>query len=65
MDFQKIPKELHARIIQLVNENKLPELLLIHDQYKLTQYDYGCCTLEGLLNWFKHGIEIGAITDKE
>lgn len=61
MNYELIPKELHARIIEAVENEEHLFLLIIHNKYKLTIYDYKCCGLNDLINHYKHGIKIGAI----
>lgn len=61
-DFSKLPKEEHDVAIRLVSENDLRGLFYLHNKYKLSEYDYSCCGLHSLLDWFRHGIEHGQIT---
>jgi hypothetical protein len=50
-DFSKIPSERHAEIAEAINRSDLHTLKTIHDQYKVSGYDY-CCDLSGLLAHF-------------
>ena len=61
MNYDRLPKSEHKKVIEYVEQNKMKELLAIHDKYKLTKYHYGCCDLNGLMTHFKHGIEQGLI----
>lgn len=46
----------------MLEENDLIGLIKIHDQFKLTQWKYTCCGIDGLIIHYKYGIEIGKIT---
>lgn len=61
MYYERLPKEEHKRVIELVEQVKLKELLEIHNKYKLTKYNYNCCDLYGMLDWYRHGIANGQI----
>lgn len=61
MYYEKIPIELHAIIIESVEKKDYRKLLMIHNEYKLTNFNYTCCGIDGLVEHYKHGIEIGAI----
>lgn len=61
MRYERIPKAEHAAIIGYVATHNYKKLLEIHNKYKLTDWNYDCCGLDGLLDWYKHGIENGQI----
>lgn len=61
MDYSKIPKRLHKKIIEAVNEKDYQLLLIIHNEYKLTNFNYNCCELDGMLKHYQNGIDVGAI----
>lgn len=48
-----IPESETEKIKKMILVGDLVGLLEVHDQYKVSSYDYGCCGLEGLLNRFK------------
>ena len=52
-DFSKLPKSRHSEVIEKYYNNDLSGLLIIHDEYVLSPYNY-CCDptdREGILNW--------------
>lgn len=57
----RLPVELHADVIVMVDKEQRKELLKVHNQYKLSTYDYGCCELTSLLNRFRDAIDNGDI----
>lgn len=61
-DFSRLPKKKHKEAIEAVKERNIVRLKKLHDQYKLSTFDYKCCGLDGLITWFTHGIENGEIT---
>jgi len=62
-NFEKLPKERHNEVIALVKQGSGGKLMVIHNQYQLSDELY-CCSVQDymVLNWFKHGIETGQIT---
>jgi hypothetical protein len=61
-DFGRLPRDKHESAIKMVRDNDLLGLLHLHDTYKLSDYSYSCCGLDGLLRWFQNGIDNGEIT---
>lgn len=61
-NFDKLPKERHEEVISLVKQGAGGKLMLIHNQYLLSEELY-CCPVQDnmVLNWFKYGIETGQI----
>jgi len=60
-DWSRLPVEKHTEVIELVDKEKRKELLIIHEHYKLSGFDYGCCELTSLLNRFRDAIDNGLI----
>lgn len=61
-DFSRLPKSEHAKAIAACNEFNIMPLLILHNKYKLSIYEYKCCGLDGLVAHFKIAIENGQIT---
>lgn len=61
MDYTKIPDELREDVRNWIRGNKISELLDLHDRYKLSEYKYGCCNYEGMMTWYRHGLNTGQI----
>lgn len=61
-DWAKLPKHMHASVIDLVAQTKTKELLKIHDHFKLSGYDYGCCGASGMYVHFRAAISKGIIS---
>ena len=65
-DFTKLPPEEHDNILNLYSRGQWNELMLLHNKYKLSGYEY-CCSgwYPSIQLWYKHGIESGQIKSKE
>lgn len=59
-DFEKLPPEEHARVIDLARAGQWKELVEVHDRYELSPYTY-CCDIDGLKAWYRWAIENGKI----
>lgn len=65
-DFSRIPDSEHSRIIELFNDQEWEELNKIHNKYRVSRNLYCCASLKSsMYNWFKYGIESGAISASE
>ena len=60
-DFDKLPKSEHKRVIDLLNAGQYLELVQIHDQYQLSNWQY-CCDTDSVARWFAQGIKEGKIS---
>lgn len=60
-DFSKLPKTEYETVKELYLNKNIVGLIKIHNQYKLSNYDYGCCPAKNMekaiLNYYKLGIE--------
>jgi len=65
-DWSKLPKHEHQRVIDRYNSRDAKTLMIIHNQYELSDELY-CCTKQNemVLNWFKYGIENGYIKGED
>lgn len=61
MRYEDIPEERRAEVRNLIEGNDIIALLRIHDEYKLTDYKYGCCNADGMMAFFKAGLKEGLI----
>lgn len=59
--FDRIPDELKTDIREMVAANEVRQLWLIHNKYNLSDYDYSCCNLDGMMDWFRYGVRKGLI----
>lgn len=57
MDYTKIPIEMRAEVREWISNNDQRKLLELHDKYKLTEYKYGCCNMDGLMAFYLHGLQ--------
>ncbi len=60
-DFDKLPKSEHKRVIDLLNNGQYLELVQVHDQYQLSNWQY-CCDTDSVARWFAQGIKEGKIS---
>lgn len=65
-DFSKLPKHEHQRVIDRSDSRDAKTLMIIHNQYELSDELY-CCTKQNemVLKWFKYGIENGYIKGED
>lgn len=61
MKYHLIPESERERVRNLIRANEIRELWIIHNKYKLTNYDYSCCGLDGMMDWYQHGLREGLI----
>lgn len=59
-DFERLPPPEHRAVFDALQSGDVRALITIHDKYKLSPYNY-CCSHDGLIAWFEHGIKTGAI----
>jgi len=59
-DFSKLPESEHAAVIDLFEGNKIGQLMLLHNKYRLSNFEY-CCDEQAVRRWFKYGIDSGQI----
>lgn len=62
-DFTKLPVDEYDNVIQLVEANDTTALVVIHNKYGLSSYDY-CCSVQGVLQYFTDAINNGTITSQ-
>lgn len=61
MRYEDIPMEIREQVREWIRHNHIRELWVIHERYHLTDYDYSCCGLDGMMEWFRDGLEKGLI----
>jgi len=60
LHFERLPKEKHSELLDLVKNNMKKKLRELHDKYKLTDFDYsGCCAVDGLIIHLERYIKAG------
>ncbi|NOT37500.1 MAG: hypothetical protein HOP11_08990 [Saprospiraceae bacterium] len=67
-DFSRLPEHEHDRTIDLWNQGRAGDLMVLHNKYELSAELY-CCAVQNqmIMNWIKYGIEHGYIkrSDRE
>lgn len=61
MNIERLPKIEHKKVIEMVEKFDYKGLLLIHNKYKLTDWNYDCCGEEFLYEHFKDAVNTGKI----
>lgn len=56
-DLNKLPTDKVTLLIQLISEEKVSEIVELHDEYKLSDYVY-CCGYKGALKHARKAIDI-------
>lgn len=56
MDLNKIPEEEFPQVRSLIIKGELMELYIIHNKYKLSNKEYGCCGLKEMLKQFQKAL---------
>lgn len=59
-DFTKLPETEHGKVVDALERRDERTLLILHDQYRLSEYSY-CCNLTGVVNHFVWAVEVGII----
>jgi hypothetical protein len=61
--FERLPAERHAEVRALISACAWQRLIDIHDEYRLSEYDYrDCCTaLDGLKRWYFYALDNGLL----
>jgi len=61
-NWTRLPKSEYQKAITAVKKTDISTLLILHNDYKLSNYDYGCCgSAETILEHYKIAIEKGVI----
>ena len=57
-DITRLPESEYENMISYFEQDRLPEMLELHDKYKLSSHGY-CCgkSLDGLKKWIEYGIK--------
>lgn len=56
-EFDNIPKEAWDEIEESYKNNDIDTLVYLHNKYNLSNYSYCCGNTDGILTWFKYGID--------
>ena len=60
-NWDKLPKDEVSNFIELVKADKKKEVLAIHNKYKLSTYNFGCCSTSALINHSLNAIRLGKL----
>jgi len=56
-NFNKLPKEKFNEAIKAFNEVDIDILVKLHNDYKLSSYNYCCSPDDDMITWFGYAIE--------
>lgn len=64
-NFEKLPKEKHNEVLNLIEQGRGAQLMIIHNEYELSRELY-CCSVQEkyVLNWFIYGRDTGQIKEQ-
>jgi len=60
-DWNKLPKERIPEVWELLQGERKKDLIIIHNEYSLSGFDYGCCGGEALLDRFNQAFKSGKL----
>ena len=56
-NWSKLPETEYQRVRELYENRDWAALLEVHNQYQLSPYEYSCCYIEAMINYFGQAIE--------